>query len=155
MEEIKFYSTSGEFGCFSNFSRHPVRMGKHVYETSEHYYQAQKFKGADDAWMAKVGSAPNPSRAAKMGRSRKHPLRPDWEKVKDGVMYDVLKTKFTQHVDLREILLGTDDAVLIEHTANDSYWADGGDGSGKNMLGKLLMRLRDELKNEAQSASGG
>lgn len=84
-----------------------------------------------------------------MGRSRKLPLRRDWEAVKDQVMLDALCAKFTQHDDLRVILLGTGDAKLVEHTVNDSYWGDGGDGSGKNRLGQLLMRLRDELRAEA------
>jgi len=56
-----------------------------------------------------------------------------------------LQAKFPQHQQLRELLLGTGDAVLVEHTRNDSYWADGGDRRGKNMLGILLMRLRDEF----------
>ena len=85
---------------------------------------------------------------AKMGRDRKRPLRRDWEVVKDDIMREALRAKFTQHEDLRIILLETDDAELVEHTKNDSYWADGGDGSGLNMLGKLLMELRDELKTE-------
>jgi N-glycosidase YbiA len=54
--------------------------------------------------------------------------------------------KFTQHDDLKEILLGTGDALLIEHTTKDSYWGDGGDGSGKNMLGQILMSVREELR---------
>jgi ribA/ribD-fused uncharacterized protein len=82
-----------------------------------------------------------------MGRDRKRPLRRDWESVKEQVMMDALRAKFIQHEDLKAILLGTGDAVLVEHTANDSYWADGGDGSGKNRLGHLLMKLREELKN--------
>ncbi len=61
-------------------------------------------------------------------------------------MLDALRAKFTQHEDLRELLLSTGNAQLVEHTASDRYWADGGDGSGKNMLGVLLMRLRDELR---------
>jgi len=61
-------------------------------------------------------------------------------------MRDVLRAKFTQHEDLRALLLSTGDAKLVEHTANDSYWADGGDGSGRNMLGQLLMQLREELR---------
>ena len=44
------------------------------------------------------------------------------------------------------MLLATGETLLVEHTANDNYWADGGDGSGKNRLGQLLMRLRDELR---------
>jgi ribA/ribD-fused uncharacterized protein len=87
-----------------------------------------------------------------MGRSRKLPLRRDWEAVKDQVMLEALRAKFTQHEDLRAILLGTGEARLVEHTANDSYWGDGGDGSGKNRLGQLLMGLREELRAEAEPA---
>ena len=62
-------------------------------------------------------------------------------------MYEVLVEKFTQHQDIQSELLATEDAELIEHTRNDSYWADGGDGTGKNMLGKLLMRVREFIRN--------
>jgi ribA/ribD-fused uncharacterized protein len=81
-----------------------------------------------------------------MGRRRDLPLRPDWEAVKDAVMLDALRVKFTQHPELHALLLSTGDEQLIEHTANDSYWADGGDGSGRNRLGELLMELRAELR---------
>ena len=80
--------------------------------------------------------------AARMGRDRKRPLRRDWEAVKEGVVLDALRAKFTRHADLRELLRGAGDALLVERTANDDYWGDGGDGSGKNRLGQLLMRLR-------------
>ena len=83
---------------------------------------------------------------ANMGRDRKRPLRPDWEAVKEQVMLEVLRAKFTQHEDLKAVLLGTGDAKLVEHTEKDSYWGDGGDGSGKNRLGLLLMQLREELR---------
>ncbi len=59
---------------------------------------------------------------------------------------EALRAKLTQHADLRALLLGTGEAPLIEHTANDAYWGDGGDGSGKNRLGALLMRVREELR---------
>lgn len=52
-----------------------------------------------------------------------------------------------QHSDLTQLLLDTKDAKIIEHTENDDYWGDGGDGKGKNMLGKILMKVREELKN--------
>ena len=60
-------------------------------------------------------------------------------------MLTALRAKFEQHAALRELLLGTGDAQLVEHTTNDHYWADGGDGSGRNMLGELLMRVRSEF----------
>ena len=84
--------------------------------------------------------------AAEMGRDRNRPLRRDWEAVKDDVMRTVLRAKFTQHPELREQLLTMGDAYLIEHTRSDSYWGDGGDGSGRNMLGRILMEVRDELR---------
>ena len=76
---------------------------------------------------------------------RSRPLRADWETVKESIMREALHAKFTQHEDLRELLLGTDDRPLVEHTRNDRYWADGGDGSGLNRLGILLMELRASL----------
>ena len=63
-------------------------------------------------------------------------------------MREALRAKFTQHPDLKELLLRTGSAQLVEHTANDNYWGDGGDGSGKNRLGILLMELRAELIQE-------
>ena len=86
--------------------------------------------------------------AARMGRSRERPLRFDWETAKEDIMREALRAKFAQHASLRSLLLSTDDAELVEHSRNDLYWADGGDGSGKNRLGNLLMELRSELCRE-------
>ena len=64
-----------------------------------------------------------------------------------------LISKFTQHEDLRRKLLDTGDAKLVEHTTRDRYWGDGGgEGKGRNRLGVLLMRVRDELKREEVEA---
>jgi ribA/ribD-fused uncharacterized protein len=144
---INFYSTQGEYGCFSNFSRHQVWLKGKSWPTSEHYFQAQKFAGTEheDA----IRKAKSPGIAAQLGRDRKRPLRRDWEKVKDSIMRDVVLAKFSQHHDLRETLLSTADARLVEHTFNDSYWGDGGDGSGKNMLGQILMSIREELRQQS------
>ena len=141
---INFYSTAGEYGCFSNFSRHAVFLKGKRWPTSEHYFQAQKFAGTEHEEAVRV--CKKPSEAAAMGRSRKLPLRRDWESVKDQIMLEAVRAKFTQHDDLKATLLGTGDAKLVEHTANDSYWGDGGDGSGKNRLGQLLMQVREELR---------
>ena len=141
---INFYSTTDEYGCFSNFSRHTVFLKGKRWPTSEHYFQAQKFAGTEHEEA--VRRCKRPADAANIGRDRKLPLRRDWESVKDQIMLEVVRAKFTQHEDLKAILLGTGDAKLVEHTTNDSYWGDGGDGSGKNRLGQLLMRVRDELR---------
>jgi ribA/ribD-fused uncharacterized protein len=144
MTVINFYSVSGEYGCFSNFSPHPIRLKGKTWPTSEHCFQAQKFAGEPDE--EEVRLAKSPMVAARMGRSRKRPLRKDWESVKDRIMHEAVLAKFSQHADLREMLLGTGDAKIVEHTENDSYWGDGGDGKGKNMLGQILMKVREELR---------
>jgi hypothetical protein len=141
---IHFYSTASEYGCFSNFSKHSVFLKGKRWPTSEHYFQAQKFVGTEHE--EEVRTCKTARDAANMGRSRKLPLRRDWESVKDQIMLEVVRAKFTQHEDLKAILLGTGDAQLVEHTAKDSYWGDGGDGSGKNRLGQILMQVRDELR---------
>ena len=83
--------------------------------------------------------------AAQLGRSRKVKMRRDWESVKEGIMRVAVLAKFTQHEELRTLLLSTGDAKLVEHTENDAYWGDGGDGSGKNWLGRILMEVRETL----------
>jgi ribA/ribD-fused uncharacterized protein len=142
--EIRFYSTRDEFGCFSNFHRAPIFLDGKRWPTSEHYFQAQKFAGKPDE--EEIRRTKTPREAANKGRDRKRHLRRDWESAKDAVMYRAIHAKFTQHEDLRAVLLGTGDALLVEHTENDSYWGDGGDGSGRNRLGHLLMQLREELR---------
>ena len=144
MNRILFYRTNEPYGEFSNFSAHPIQLKGALWPTTEHYFQAQKFAGTPrEEEICKVES---PMVAARMGRSRQHPLRPDWESVKDKIMLEALRAKFSQHPDLRELLLSTGDAELVEHTANDRYWADGGDGTGRNRLGQLLMELRAGMR---------
>ena len=87
--------------------------------------------------------------AARMGRDRRRKLRRDGESVKVGVMREAVRAKFTQHEDLRELLLSTGDAKLVEHTEDDAFWGDGGDGRGQNMLGRILMGVRDSLLADA------
>ena len=146
MGVINFYGVGEAHGCFSNFSPHPIRLDGKSWPTSEHYFQAQKFAGTPDE--EEVRLAKSPMIAARMGRSRKRPLRKDWEAVKDRIMHEAVAAKFTQHADLRAIRLGTGDATIVEHTENDAYWGDGGDGRGKNRLGQILMRVREELRSE-------
>src|SRR6185369_8106704 len=146
MNKICFYRLNEPYGEFSNFAPYPVKLKKRVWPTTEHYFQAQKFAGTEhEEAIRRLNS---PMIAARMGRNRALPLRADWEAVKDDVMREALRAKFTQHPALKSLLLSTGSAVLVEHTRNDHYWADGGDGSGKNRLGQLLMELRDELKGD-------
>ncbi len=147
---IHFYRVSDPFGEFSNFAPYPIEVGGITWPTSEHYFQGQKFAGTHHA--DEIRAVLSPTVAAQMGRDRHRPLRTDWEQVKDDVMRSALFAKFTQHEKLRRLLIGTGDAELVEHAKSDSYWGDGGDGSGKNALGKLLMELRQVLSTATTDA---
>lgn len=146
MKQILFYRIADEFGGFSNFSPHGFELKGKRWPTSEHYFQAQKFAETEHEELVRL--AKSPMIAARMGRSRQRPLRNDWETVKEDIMREALKAKFTQNPSLRAMLLGTGEAELIEHTINDRYWGDGGNGNGKNRLGILLMELREQLRKE-------
>ena len=141
---VNFYSIGDEFGEFSNFAEYPISLDGERWPTSEHYFQAQKFE--DNKYRQKIRKANSPMLAARLGRDRKQKLRRDWESVKVGVMRSAVLAKFTQHADLLALLLSTGEAKLVEHTENDDYCGDGGDGSGKNMLGRILMQVRESLK---------
>jgi N-glycosidase YbiA len=146
-DTVYFYSTQGEYGCFSNFSPHGFQLDGKYWKTSEHYFQAQKFVPHQEHVEA-VRLAKTPKQAAEMGRDRKRPLRKDWEKVKEDVMRKALLAKFRTHADLRETLLQTGDAPIVENAPGDYHWGCGRDGSGKNRLGVLLMQIREVLRDE-------
>ncbi len=141
---IYFYGTRDEYGCFSNFSPHGFELDGFYWPTSEHYFQAQKFAGTPHA--EQIRQVKTPKDAAKMGRDRKRPLRSDWEQVKDDIMKKVVLCKFKTHADIRQVLLSTDNQLIVENSPTDYYWGCGVDGSGKNKLGLILMEVRDILR---------
>ncbi|HVK02384.1 MAG TPA: NADAR family protein [Armatimonadaceae bacterium] len=147
-ETIYFYSDREQpYGAFSNFAKYGFELDGKYWPTSEHYFQAQKFAGTEHEEAVRL--APAPMIAANMGRERSRPLRGDWESVKEDAMRRALRAKFTTHAALRDLLLGTGEAVLVENAPGDYYWGVGKDGSGKNRLGALLMELRAELRSGA------
>jgi len=140
---IQFYSVVEKYGKFSNFAPYPIILDGKSWPTSEHYFQAAKL--LDEKDRESVRKCRDPRHAARIGRDRKRKLRRDWESAKIEIMRKAVWAKFTQHEDLRDLLISTCDAKLIEHTENDSFWGDGGDGKGKNMLGRILMDTREKL----------
>ena len=146
VNEIRFYSTRGKHGCFSNFSKHSVHIDGLRWPTTEHYFQAMKFEGSKKDYLD-VFHSKGASEAARLGRDRKRPLRKDWEVVKEDVMRKALLAKFTQNSELNKILLNTNKAIIIEETHRDHYWGNGGDDTGKNRLGCLLMELRTRIQS--------
>ena len=129
-----------EYFFLSNFYKCNVTYNGITFNSSEAAFQAQKCP-ARAAEFSKLDA----SDAKAMGRHVT--LRRDWESVKDNAMYEIVKAKFTQNETLKERLLATGDSELVEgNDWNDKYWGVC-NGYGKNMLGKILMRIRTELKS--------
>jgi len=144
-DKILFYSVGDEYGVFSNFAPYPISLDGKRWPTSEHYFQAQKL--ADPKLRERIRRSSKPAQAASLGRDRTTSIRRDWESVKVDVMRKAVAAKFEQHPDLAALLLSTDDSLIVEHTENDAFWGDGGDGSGKNMLGRILVEVRTRLRS--------
>jgi ribA/ribD-fused uncharacterized protein len=149
---IRFHLKRGPRGWLSNFAAYAITLDGVTWPTSEHYYQAQKFVG-DPAVMELIRSNPQPYIAWRMGHGPDHPPRTDWDEIKDEIMLRAVRAKFSQHEELRARLLATGDTVLVEHSSVDAYWGDGGDGSGLNKLGQILMQVREELRGSSGSSA--
>lgn len=140
---IKFWGPDEKYGLFSNFANTPLVIDGDLYPTAEHYFQAMKADNSAD-WK-RIVEAATPKDAKHLGR--KVHMRSDWEDVKCSFMLNVLQEKARQCKEFRELLLSTGDEELIEDSPFDYYWGCGRDGSGRNMLGELLMDVRTELKD--------
>lgn len=144
---IYFYKVSEPYGCFSNFSPHGIHLDGQYWPTVEHYYQAHKFWGTEDAHSIEIiHKAPTPEMAASLGRDRTRKVRPDWEQVKCAIMRSAVLTKFITHEDIQTILLSTGDKVIVENSPTDYYWGCGSDRTGQNHLGQVLMSVRQEIR---------
>lgn len=163
-----------DYEPFSNFHRgHPVTVFGRTWPTTEHPFQAAKFFGMDERVVDQIHGVVPPGLAKKLGRSRSTPIRPDWDLIAPSVMMLINLHKFTQHDELRALLVGTEDATLVEGNDHrdrtwgaiweretlsslregERTWADERDAGGhmtgrlvgKNMLGRTLMILRRDL----------
>ena len=154
-EPIKFYTTKGEFGFMSNFFRSEVQCFGRKWATSEHAYQAQKFAGMKEEDYNAIHACANPMAAAIVGRDPNRTCRPDWEQVRADVMRFVVFHKFSQNTTIRDALLATGDRPLFEYDTKrgDQYWAVDANGVGKNVLGVILMEVREILREDIECAT--
>lgn len=141
---IKFYKTRELYGCFSNYYKSRFFIFGKWWNWSEAPYQAAKTSVQSE--IDEIHKAVKANDTRLLGQ--KVTMRSDWDKVKYSVMKEVCLAKFLQCHDLRKILMSTGDQELIEDSPVDWCWGCGKDGTGKNMLGKILMEIREELKGE-------
>jgi ribA/ribD-fused uncharacterized protein len=155
---ILFYNKGEPYYEFTNFwDKHPIKLDGKIWPTSEHYFQAQKYTGNVNEELLKeaIRKIPTANEVYQVINGKKHHIykdlfqkgiRPDWKKVNVKIMHKVVKAKFEQHKDLKKLLLSTENRELIENSKTDRFWGVGKDGKGQNMLGEVLMQVRDELR---------
>ena len=149
--QVFFYEQ--DFYVLSNFSSFTLMWKGIRFDTSEAAYHWEKFPGGGgDAQLARyfIETAPSAHEAFKIAERNKAHRRPDWDEVKVDIMRDILRAKAQQHEYVRRKLLATGDRELIENSWRDGYWGWGPNRDGKNMLGRLWMEVRAELRAESQ-----
>ena len=143
--EVFFYEQ--DFYVLSNFSAFTLQWFGCVFQTSEAAYHYEKFPTRHDIG-ADILHAPSAHEAFKIAERNKPHRRPDWDEVKVSIMRDILRAKSDQHEYVRRKLLATGDRTLIENSWRDDFWGWGPNRDGQNMLGKLWMELRGDLRKE-------
>ena len=134
-------SFTGKYRFLSNFGPSSVEFGGKIYATVEHAYQGAKTFDLEE--REDIRLADTPGKAKRLGK--KATIRADWDDVKLSIMEDLVRQKFSKHASLKEKLLETNNAELVK----GNYWGDVFwgvcKGVGKNHLGKILMKIREEL----------
>lgn len=163
---IYFYKKAKKFYEFSNFY-YPIKLkiGGLEYPTSEHYYQSQKYCGSevnsqDLEYAEIIRTCATPREAFNLGKMKPGDKRvteakkkgvkinPEWDLIKDDVMFVAVMHKFEQNPELKELLLSTGNCEIYEDSPYDSYWGIGKNRDGKNMLGKTLMKVREIMREK-------
>lgn len=127
----------------SAFSAHPITYHGTTYKTVEHAYHAQRY--TDAKIVQDIVDSETPEEAWEVSQRYKSQQIPDFNERKLAVMEELFRAKLDQHPDVRRALIESGDLTIVKHEPKDAWWGDGPDGSGRNEMGKLWMRLRNEL----------
>lgn len=171
---VQFYNPKAEFGYLSNYydlneNKMKLVLNNLNWKSTEHFYQAMKFTDAKYQETVRKARTPNMARVLASQKVDNHTtwkwkqnltsciqeslangvkIRPDWEEIKDDIMYTCVYEKFKQNEYLGDLLVNTRDCLIQENSPRDSYWGIGKDRKGLNRLGIILMKVRKVLQIE-------
>lgn len=143
---IGFYER--EFFCFSNFSSFAVEWKGRLWPTSEHAYQAAHFFETAPELVEEIYKAKSAHVAYKLAKANVDRAPENWEKIKPIIMEDIVRHKLEQNPYIMHKLEQTEDKLIVEDSPEDSFWGWGLNRDGRNELGKIWMKLRDEFVNK-------
>lgn len=139
-----------EYYVFSNFSSFAVKWKGKNWITSEHAYQAAHFFKTVPALAKKIYRAKSAHEAYKIAKSNTDKAPKNWEEIKVAVMEDIVRHKLRQNPYVMHKLVQTGNRLIVEDSPKDSFWGWGPKRNGRNELGKIWMKLRDEI-NKSRS----
>ncbi len=145
-EKILFWNDDGEYGCFSNFAIYTIMYNEELWPSTEHAYQAAKFD--EEKIIQEIFKAKTPLGAFNIGRDPKNILKKDWFETRIKVMEEIVREKIKQYPEIGKKLIETGDREIIEASPIDSFWGWGPDKKGENNMGKIWMKLREEIINK-------
>ncbi len=128
------------------YSKHGFELDGEQWPSVEHYYQAMKFEEGE--YRDSIRNATHPADAAKLGKSKKHGRRKDWDKVKVTYMTRATYIKCRTHPEVATALLASGEKTIVETSQYDYFWGCGRDLRGNNAFGKMLMGVREKLREE-------
>lgn len=131
----------------ASFSKYEFHLDDADWPSVEHYFQAMKFE--NPSYREKIRTANHPKVAHKLGNARFKRKRSDWQTVREIIMTRAVYIKCRTHDAVAKLLLATGDKTILETSAYDYFWGCGRDGRGINTYGKVLMNVRDKLRQES------
>ena len=146
-ENAIYFSRTDPEEIFGSTSPHPFLLEEKEWPTVEHYYQAMKFN--DENHQEKIRLSTHVKQAKKLGSTRFKRRKNDWKKIKTTIMTRAIYTKCRSYSNIGLKLLDTQDNKLVENSQYDYFWGCGRDRRGENHYGKVLMNVRNKLKEEA------
>ena len=142
-DAVYFYTP--RYYAFDNFSAFTIELWGQVFATGEHAYQWKKYSKSNPYLAEQILRAPSAYATKKLSDANKDSVDPAWQGEKLSCMEEIIRAKINQHEKVKSLLLETEDKRIIENSPTDNFWGIGANGSGENRLGKIWMKLRDEL----------
>ncbi len=144
---IRFLSTIEKWKDFSNLAYYPIYLEGENWISTEHYYQYKKFERTDLEFALRLKNLKSPKEVKKLSLKNNN-FPKNWDDIKLDILKKAVKKKFESYENLQNLLLSTGQEELIEANPDDYFWGEGENGSGKNMMGNLLMEIRSKIQKK-------
>lgn len=143
-DEVVYFFTPS-FHPLDNFSAHAIKIWGNTFPTAEHAFHWKKFIDIYPKIAERILAAKSPQLAQEIAHSHKTKVSAKWYELRVSIMEQIFRAKAKQHRDVHDALKRTRKRIIVENSPVDSFWGTGPEKKGKNMVGKIWMKVRDSL----------